>query len=94
MKHLLEPTPQMLGEWLKDRGHPAYRAKQVHKWIFERRAITFEDMTDLPKKLREELSNEFRLWTAQVVKRSQAADGTEREPELLTRFPKELAILT
>lgn len=78
MNHLLEPQPTILTQWLKDHGHPAYRAKQVHKWIFERRAATFEDMTDLPKKMREELAGNFHLWTSQVVRHSQSDDGTEK----------------
>lgn len=77
-KHLLEPTPETLAAWLKEHGHPAYRAKQVHKWIFERRAATFADMTDLPKQLREDLAKEFGLWTSQIVRHSKADDGTEK----------------
>ena len=78
MHHLLEPTPDLLPAWLKERGYPAFRAGQIRKWIFENRAADFSSMSDLPKKLREELAADFRLWTAQVVKHQKSVDGTEK----------------
>jgi 23S rRNA (adenine2503-C2)-methyltransferase len=35
---------------------PAYRARQVARWIYSRFARTFEEMTDLPASLRRELT--------------------------------------
>ena len=35
---------------------PAYRARQVRAWAFERFARTFDEMTDLPKDLRADLA--------------------------------------
>ena len=35
---------------------PAYRARQVHAWVFERFARTFDAMTDLPAELRASLA--------------------------------------
>jgi 23S rRNA (adenine2503-C2)-methyltransferase len=79
MQHLLEPaTWQSLKPWLAERDQPAFRAAQVRKWVFERRAESFDQMSDLPKPLRGELAAEFSLWTATVVRHSQSADGTEK----------------
>ncbi len=35
-------------------------------------------MSDLPKALREELKNEWRLWTSEIARHTQADDGTEK----------------
>jgi 23S rRNA (adenine2503-C2)-methyltransferase len=35
-------------------------------------------MTDLPQAMRDELANDFQLWTTQVARHTQAADGTEK----------------
>jgi 23S rRNA (adenine2503-C2)-methyltransferase len=59
-------------------GAPAYRAGQVRKWLFERKAGSFEDMTDLPKQLRQKLAADWRIWTMTIAKHSTAADGTEK----------------
>ncbi len=63
---------------MAERKAPAYRAGQVRRWLFERRAGSFEDMTDLPKTLRTSLAADFRLWTTAIAARQQAGDGTEK----------------
>ena len=78
MPHILEPQPEKLTAWLAEQGAPAYRAGQIRRWLFERRAESFEDMTDLPKELRTRLAADFCLWTMKVVRHSKSADGTEK----------------
>ena len=79
MRHLLDPASwESLKNWLAERGLPAFRAAQIRKWVFEGRAESFDAMSDLPKALRSELAGEFQLWTSQVAKHSQSADGTEK----------------
>ena len=78
MRHVLDPVTGELGDWLAERGLPAFRARQIRQWLFEQRAADFQAMTDLPAKLREELAAEFRIWTTQIARHSQADDGTEK----------------
>ncbi len=78
MLHLLAPSLEPLSAWLKERGHPGFRAGQIRKWLFENRAGDFADMSDLPKKLREELAADWRIWTSKVVRHQTAPDGTEK----------------
>ncbi len=84
MQSLLDPNPAPLKQWLTDHGYPAYRTAQIRKWLYERRAKDFGDMTDLPKKLREELAADWQLWTANVVRHQTSSDGTEK---LLLELP-------
>lgn len=79
MQHLLEPEAwKSLKTWLAERGHAAFRAAQVRKWVFQHRAESSEDMSDLPKGLRTELATEFQLWTSKIARHSQSGDGTEK----------------
>lgn len=78
LPHLLDLTVEQLEQWLQSQGEPKFRAKQIRRWIFQRRATSFETMTDLPAKLRGTLANHFRLWTATVAARQTATDGTEK----------------
>ena len=77
MQHFLDPTSD-LNSWLASRGNPPYRAAQIRKWLFEKRAGGFEEMTDLPKKLREELAADWQIWTSKIVRHEQSPDGTEK----------------
>lgn len=76
-RHLLDPACA-LKEWLAENGQAAYRVGQIQKWLFARRAESCADMTDLPAALRERLSEDFRLWTSEVVKHESSTDGTEK----------------
>lgn len=54
MKRLMDHTPEELQELVKSLGQPAFRFKQVNEWLM--RGMRPEEMTNLPKALREELS--------------------------------------
>jgi 23S rRNA (adenine2503-C2)-methyltransferase len=77
MPHLLEPDAP-LGSWLQDHGQPAWRAKAIRRWLFASRVESFEEMTDLPKGLRDGLAGAFTLWTTTIARHHQADDGTEK----------------
>jgi 23S rRNA (adenine2503-C2)-methyltransferase len=76
--HLLEPSSDRLNAWLAQRGLPAYRARQIRHWLFAARARSFDDMTDLPKPLREALVAETQMWTTRVAEHKHSDDGTEK----------------
>jgi 23S rRNA (adenine2503-C2)-methyltransferase len=78
-----DPRPDLLGlagedlcrllEPVVDRG---FRVRQVHDWLYRRAAAGFEDMTNLPLDLRNELEERFRIGSPDTVRRAEAADGT------------------
>ena len=60
------------------RGQPKYRAAQVVKWVFERLALSFDEMTDLPAAEREALKEAFQLTSPAVARLSRSVDGTAK----------------
>ena len=75
---LLDTDPSELRDWLVARGHPAYRAKQVMRWVAEGRAEAFGAMTDLPRRLRDELDAEWTVFATTIDHRDTAPDGTDK----------------
>ncbi|WP_077533526.1 23S rRNA (adenine(2503)-C(2))-methyltransferase RlmN [Massiliimalia massiliensis] len=66
-----------LKAFLKERGEPAFRAGQVFDWIHVKKARGFEEMSNLPKALREKLADECRLPGAEIRRRLVSRlDGT------------------
>jgi len=63
-----------LGSW----GEPAYRAKQVLEWVYQKGADSFAAMTDLPKSLRQRLEDKFRLGVLELAEQLRSEDGTEK----------------
>ncbi|NGP45050.1 23S rRNA (adenine(2503)-C(2))-methyltransferase RlmN [Bacillaceae bacterium SIJ1] len=62
--------------WLKEEGQPAFRAEQIYSWLYEKRVFSFDDMTNLPKALRERLEESFDLTTLKTIVQQKAEDGT------------------
>jgi 23S rRNA (adenine2503-C2)-methyltransferase len=77
-------TPAALGTWLRDRGAPAYRAKQIRDHVWAASAATFTEMHTLPEGLRRDLEAAFRADTL-VETDVRPADGglTEKALHLL-----------
>lgn len=53
-----------------------YRATQIFDWIYKKKATSFAVMTNLSKKLREELSRKFKLTFPELVTKVTSKDGT------------------
>src|SRR6476646_1965513 len=65
----------LLEETLRDRGEPAFRARQVWEWT-ARGAPDYEAMTNLPRALRAELASAVRFSTLDVDTERESRDGT------------------
>ncbi|CAN5362521.1 23S rRNA (adenine(2503)-C(2))-methyltransferase RlmN [soil metagenome] len=77
-KHLTAFSKDELIEFVKNLGEPKYRAAQIFKGLHERRILSFDEMTDLPKILRENLNKTATLSTLTVESRFVSTDGTRR----------------
>ena len=76
MTDIKSMTQEEMAAWLKELGEPSFRAKQVFTWL-HRGAISFEEMTDLSKSLREKLSRECVITKPEVERKQVSAqDGT------------------
>ncbi len=76
--HLTAFTPAELVRFAASIGEPKYRAKQIFKQLHERRLLSFDEMTDLPKALREKLNETATATTLTVESRYVSTDGTRR----------------
>src|SRR5690606_31890683 len=55
---------------------PRYRGRQLFRWLYARGAATFDEMTDLPKRLRERLAASATIGGIELVQLQRATDGT------------------
>ena len=67
-----------LMELLASLGQPAFRAKQVEEWVWSKNARSFDEMTNLPKTLREELAERLSMGAATEAARQVSADGSRK----------------
>lgn len=64
--------------FIKDAGLPSFRSRQILHWIYERYAQSLEEITELSKKLREELAERAYISNLTLLNRLTSHDGTEK----------------
>ena len=73
LKNLTQPE---LAGILKELGQPAFRAKQVYTWL-HKGVRSYDEMTNLPKGLRDVLSEKYPINAPKVVRKQESQkDGT------------------
>ncbi|MBO5953134.1 MAG: 23S rRNA (adenine(2503)-C(2))-methyltransferase RlmN [Oscillospiraceae bacterium] len=74
--NLKSMTVSEIGAVLKEMGQPTFRAKQVYSWL-HRGVRTYDEMSNLPQALRQELAQKYPICAPEVVRKQEsAADGT------------------
>jgi len=81
---LLDLHPREWPAWFEARGAARFQGKNAARWVFQRGAMDWGEMTDLPAGLREQLAKEEPLSTAHCEASSEAGDGAVK---VLLRFP-------
>ncbi|HEX8489985.1 MAG TPA: 23S rRNA (adenine(2503)-C(2))-methyltransferase RlmN [Chthoniobacterales bacterium] len=67
-----------IGAYAASRNQRPFRAKQIADWLYEKRANSFEAMTDLPQDLRARLAEEFAFDNLETVRVLGSADTTRK----------------
>jgi 23S rRNA (adenine2503-C2)-methyltransferase len=65
-------------EELRAIAQPSYRAKQIVDWLYQKRANSFVEMTNLPQALRAQLAHDFSFDKIEVVRVLGSADTTRK----------------
>ena len=75
MTELTGMTCEELTAWAKEQGYPAFRGKQIFRWIHQ--GADFDGMTNLSKDLREDLKQKAVAQPVSIrLERRSALDGT------------------
>lgn len=61
---------------VKEMGEPAFRADQLHHWIYVRGVRDFEGMTNLKKPFRAKLAERFKVGQLEIAEKQVSSDGT------------------
>ena len=75
-KRLLGLTPTELKALVGSLGMPAFTAKQVAQWLYEKHVKSIDEMTNLSKRNRELLSEEYEVGTMEPIDCQRSKDGT------------------
>ncbi len=76
---LLSLTLPQLQDWLRERGEPAFRAKQIYHWLYQRLVSDFAAMSNLPQALRTRLAEEASIGSQVVRSEQHSKDDRTRK---------------
>lgn len=65
-----------LQEWVKEKGYPEFRATQLFDWLHKKYVASVDDMTNVPKKLREDILKEGFISIKEETRQVSEKDGT------------------
>ena len=69
-------TVEQLTQLFKEINEPAFRAKQVYDWLWAKSAISFDQMSNLSKNLRDYLNTNFAINAVQISELQVSSDRT------------------
>jgi len=67
---------EQLQNWVKENNLPSYRAQQIYNWLWLKNASSFDEMSDIPKSLRQKLSENFEIKQIQTLNVQISKDKT------------------
>ncbi len=71
-------TADELRAQFADWKQPAYRVDQLLKWLYEHRASNWDEMSNLPKALRDLLREKYSLRSLELVRKQGSRDTTQK----------------
>jgi 23S rRNA (adenine2503-C2)-methyltransferase len=75
---LTDMTREELTKFLVDAGQPRFRGDQVFRWIWQKLATSFDEMTDLPAPLRKRLAEIATIGAVRAERIDVSRDGTRK----------------
>ena len=76
MINLYGLTLSKLEQLMLEEGQKSYRATQLFTWIYEKRASSFDEMSDISIKFREVLKEKYCLDVPEIHTKQVSQDGT------------------
>ena len=78
MKSIYDLSLSDLQDYLTGNGIKPFHAKQIFKWLYHKRITSFDEMTDISKKVIEQMKEDFSIEPLKIVTKQTSKDGTKK----------------
>ncbi|MEZ4885071.1 MAG: 23S rRNA (adenine(2503)-C(2))-methyltransferase RlmN [Chitinophagales bacterium] len=75
-KNIRSLSLEQLQQVVIELGDKPFRAKQIYHWLWQKAAHSFDEMLNIPKKLIEQLREQYAILPVQIAKKQVSNDGT------------------
>lgn len=76
--HIKNLSFEEIADYISKNNVQAFRAKQIYEWIWKKRCVSFNEMTNIPAPFREKLHSEFLCNAIQSFDEYVSTDGTRK----------------
>lgn len=76
--HIKSLTLDELTALMSELGQPKFRAKQLYEWLHKHNATSYDQLTNIPKELRAQLSERYPLFDPVIINKQVSKDGTRK----------------
>lgn len=76
MKTIYDLTYEQMENMVLETGWKKFRGKQIFQWLYRKRAVSFDDMSDLSNDMRIKLNQEYVIDPLKLVKKQVSKDQT------------------
>lgn len=76
MEDIRKISLEELSTVITEMGEKPFRAKQIHEWLWNKSAVSFDQMTNLSKELRSKLENKYSINALTLDLQQKSSDGT------------------
>ncbi len=73
-KNIQDYTREELSKLIK----PSFRAKQIYSWLYHKYVTSFDEMKNLPKTMKEDLKDNYRIDLLKIIKVEDSIDGSRK----------------
>ena len=78
MRSIFSISHEEFIDYLNKNGFEPFRARQVFDWIYNKKVISFENITNIPKNLKDKLREKFFIISLSEIDRKKSVDGTSK----------------
>jgi 23S rRNA (adenine2503-C2)-methyltransferase len=76
--HIKTLTEQEFSDFVLKQKESGFRSKQIYEWVWKKKAISFDEMTNIPLSLRQQLSSSFYCSSIIDTEEQISKDGTRK----------------
>lgn len=73
---ILDLDYDSLCDYLVSIGDKKFRAKQIYDWIYKKRVLSFLEMSNIKKEMREKLESDLQFEQLELIEKYESSDGT------------------
>jgi 23S rRNA (adenine2503-C2)-methyltransferase len=75
MNNIFNYNRDEIGEYFVSIGEKNYKKEQLYDWLYKKRILSFDNITNMKKEVIEKLKTDFSMYNIKIIKKEQSKDA-------------------